>query len=106
MAAEALHGGFYLIDKTKSRVTKLLILCINIFFFFVAMFTGSRTAFIMLVAGVLLYFYIKRPTKILRNVILTGLLFGVILYLMVNVEGIYNVLGARFKGLLALITCE
>ena len=104
MATEGAFAGFYLIDKSKSKLMKLVILAVNLFFCFVTMYTGSRTAFAMLVAGILLYLYIKKPTKILRNIILTIVLLYVIYYLIMNVEGIYNVLGTRIKSLLALIT--
>ena len=106
MAGEGVLAAFYLFDKSRGTVRKIFFLASIVFLSVIVMFTGSRTAFVMLLAGIVLYFYIKFPTKIFRNIIITLILLYAALYMMMNVESIYNVLGSRFEGLFALFSGE
>ena len=102
MAAEGALAGFYMLGKSKDRLFKLLLLAAIAFLSIMTVYTGSRTAFVVLVGGFILYICIKNPTKLARNLLIAALLLFGAFYLMMNVESLYNVLGSRFEGLFAL----
>ena len=106
MAVEGALIGIYLLFEKRTISKAIFFASTIVLFTFVTVNTGSRTAFVMLLAGVILYVYIKHPTKIMRNIIITLLLLYVAFYIIMNVESIYNVLGSRFEGLFALISGE
>ena len=70
----------------------------------VTMYTGSRTAFVALIASGILYFWFRHPTKMVRNILVTALIVVVAFYLIMNIPAFYNVLGSRFEGLFALFS--
>jgi len=106
MAAQGALIGIYLFSQYKSKLTKIILLAGVISLSIMTMYTGSRTAFIVLVVGAVLYFWIRHPTKLFRNIIITLLVVCIAFYLIMNVEVFYNVLGSRFEGLFALFGGE
>ena len=51
-----------------------------------------------------MYFWLNHPTKMVRNIIVTALILYVVMYIVMNVEGFYKVLGSRLEGLFALFS--
>lgn len=106
MAAQGAFIGCYLFGQSKNKLSKIMYLCGMFGFSFLTFYTGSRTAFIMLVASFVMYFWLCNPTKIVRNAIITAVVLGGVLYLVMNVQSLYNVLGSRLEGLFSLFTGE
>ncbi len=106
MMAQGVLFGCYLFKKTKNKLGKVLILLCVVALAFLTIYTGSRTAFIMLVAELILLFWLSHPTRMISNIIITGLVLVGALYLVMNVESFYTVLGSRLEGLFALFTGE
>ena len=106
MTAQGVLTGCYLLKKTNNKLGKILILVCMIALAILTMYTGSRTAFIMLVAELILFFWLSYPKRMVRNILVTALLIVGSLYLVMSVESFYNVLGSRLEGLFALFTGE
>lgn len=106
MTAQGALFGFYLMGTTKIKLEKLFYLIGFLTLSVVTMYTGSRTAFIMLVMELILYFCLCKPQKMVRNVIIAAGILALAAYLVMNVESFYEVLGKRLEGLFALFTGE
>ena len=104
MMTEGAVIGIYLIGQHKSKYIKLLCTIGVLMLAVVTMYTGSRTAFVALIASGILYFWFRHPTKMVRNILVTALIVVVAFYLIMNIPAFYNVLGSRFEGLFALFS--
>lgn len=96
--------GVYLLGQYKDVINRILLVSGITALVALTMYTGSRTAFVLLVCGIVLYFWLKKPSKLLRNIFITAVLIYIAFYLIMNVEAFYNVLGSRFEGLFALFS--
>lgn len=103
MTAQGALIGCYLSNTTKRKLEKLLYFIFLFLLSILTIYTGSRTAFIVLVAELILYFCLCKPTKMIRNVLISVLILVSALYLVMNVESFYEVLGTRLEGLFALL---
>ncbi len=106
MTTQGALMGVYLFSQSKKKAVKIIYLLCSLALGAVTMYTGSRTAFIMLVAGLVIFFWLSYPTKIVRNIIITAVVLMGGFYLIMNVESFYKVLGSRFEGLFALFSGE
>jgi len=106
MMAQGALIGWYLFPKINGKLQKCIYLGGVLLFAFLTVYTGSRTAFIVLVAELLLYYTLSHPTKLVRNIFLSVVAVVAAFYLVMNVEGLYNVLGSRLEGLIALFSGE
>lgn len=106
MMAQGVLIGCYLFKQAQQKLKKIVLLIFAILLAILTMYTGSRTAFIMLAAELILFFWLSHPTKMMRNIIVTVLVLGGALYLAMNVESFYNVLGSRLEGLFAFFGGE
>ena len=106
MAMEGALIAYYLLGQTKRKLEKLVYLISILFLGFLTIITGSRTAFIVLIASFVIYFWGSNPKKLIRNVFITFALLIVMLLLIMSVESFYNVLGSRLEGLLAMFKGE
>lgn len=71
----------------------------------IALFTGSRKAFMMIFMGVFLYFAARDAgMKTFRNICLGILISGIVLYIVFNNELIYKVLGYRIEAAIVQAT--
>jgi len=104
MAAQGVLIGCYLFGRSNRNAGKLFYLVCNILLGFLTLYTGSRTAFIMLVLELILYYCLRHPSKMLRNIIISVFVLIGALYLVMTVESFYNVLGSRLEGLFALFS--
>ena len=106
MMAQGALIGCYLMQKSRSRFSKFFYLISAVALSLLAVYTGSRTAFIMMVAGFILYYSFTHPTKLIRNIAIFagGILLA--LYLVMEIDAFYAVLGYRLEGLWALFTGE
>lgn len=106
MTAQGFLIGYYLFKTTKNKHDKCFLFLCVIVFTVMTLYTGSRTAFIMLLAELVLYYWLSHPTKVVRNVMVSALVLIGAFYLVINVEVFYNVLGSRLEGLFALFGGE
>lgn len=65
-------------------------------------YTASRKAFLMVILGISFFYYLKHPTKKIRNllVIIISIYIGYIL--LMSIDALYNTIGWRIEGALAL----
>ena len=94
--------GCYLLRRTSRKSSKYFYLAAIAALSLLVVYTGSRTAFIMLVAEMLIYFWLSYPTKLMRNIVFSMFVIGAVYYLVMNVESFYRVLGVRLESLFAL----
>ena len=104
MASQGAFIAYYLFGRSKSQFKKLLYVFVMLGLCFLTIYTGSRTAFIVLVLSFVIYLWMCKPTKIVRNLIVTLLLLCGSLYLVMNIESLYKVLGMRLEGLFSLFS--
>lgn len=97
-------AGLYLLEENDNKIQKLVIGLMSAIFVFVSLFTGSRKALLIIFLGVLIYFMVRAPRKILKNIVIV-LILAVILYnAILKIEPLYNVIGWRMEGLFAAVT--
>ncbi len=106
MAVQGALMAFYLLGEVKNKAEKFFCAISVVFLSFLTVYTGSRTAFIMFLAGLILFFWLKQPKKIMRNVFVTLIVLIVVFYLIMSVESLYKVLGSRIEGLIAMFKGE
>lgn len=104
MMAQGAIIGWYLLGQAKKAFSKLVLLLCVVFFAVLTMYTGSRTAFIMLIAEFVIYICLKSPIKIVRNMLIVAAMLVLAFYVVMNVESFYKVLGVRLEGLISLFT--
>ena len=96
----------YFFDSDK-RVFKRFILLVGAVLALVLLyFTASRKALLITVFGFAMYFYFKHPNKRFRNLLI--ILFGIYMafQLSMNIPVLYDAVGWRIEGMLALVTGE
>lgn len=92
----------YFLSNNK-RILRHIFLIISLIFPFVLLYyTASRKAILMTILGVSLFYYLKYPNKKIRNIIVISLGIYIVFELMINNEALYNTIGWRMKGALAL----
>jgi len=94
----------YLMERQKSKIYKFLCVMLILFLVFVSFVTGSRKAFLMVIAGLSAFLILSANKKIkwLVFLIICGVSVGV--YSLVMSEPyLYSVLGRRLEGLMASI---
>lgn len=106
MTGQGVLIGYYLLRKATGKIEKILYLACIVALSALTIYTGSRTAFIMLIGELVIYFWLTHPTKVVRNVIVTGIVLIGAFYLVMKVESFYNVLGSRLEGLFAMFGGE
>ena len=104
MMAQGALIGCYLLHKCQTLRSKIVYLVSVVAFSLLTVYTGSRTAFIVLVVELVLYFWMRYPTKIMRNIVILLIAFFVAVILIMNVEGFYNVLGSRLEDLFEVLS--
>ena len=103
MTAQGVLIGYYLSNMTKRKLEKLLYIISCFLLSVLTIYTGSRTAFLVLVVELILYFCLCKPSKIIRNAFISILILICAVYLVMNVDSFYEVLGTRLEGLFALL---
>lgn len=92
----------YFLSNNK-RILRHIFLIISLIFPFVLLYyTASRKAILMTILGISLFYYLKYPNKKIRNIIVISLGIYIVFELMINNEALYNTIGWRMKGALAL----
>lgn len=88
-------------NNTKAIKRIVMLICMTIAIVLIY-YTASRKALLMVVLGISLFYYLKHPTKKIRNmlVIIGGIYIAYMLFM--NVEFLYNAIGWRVEGALAL----
>ena len=98
--------GAYLIGKTRNKTEKLFYIVSAIGLIFLTLYTGSRTAFLVLVVEYTLYFCLINPAKMFRRLLISAGIVAIVFVLVMRIEVFYNVLGSRIEGLFALWSGE
>lgn len=96
----------YLIGRSKHIAEKILYIISVLGLSFLTLYTGSRTAFLVLLIELMLYLCLVNPAKTATKILVAFGVVVVVFILVMNVEPLYNVLGSRIEGLLNLWTGE
>ena len=96
----------YFFDSDRRLGMRFLLLGGAVLALVLLYFTASRKALLMAVFGIALYYYFKHPNKRFRNLLI--ILFGIYaaFQLVMNVPELYEAIGWRIEGMLALVTGE
>ena len=106
MAAHGALIGSYLIKKTNSKLAKTFYILSIAGLSLLTLYTGSRTAFIVLIGGICLFVFTSRPSKLVRNALICAFVISVLFYIVMKTESFYAVLGSRLEGLFNLFSNE
>lgn len=68
--------------------------------------TGSRTGFVIVAIGIYVVVCFHNPRKVIPYSVLALILVGLLLYLVLNVDVLYNVIGYRINNVLLLLQGE
>lgn len=93
----------YFLNNNKKIIQRIVILMSMSIAFVLVYFTASRKAFLMVVVGISLFYYLKHPTKKIRNLIVITLGIYIVYMLLMNNTVLYNSIGWRIEGILALL---
>ena len=106
LAANGAIIACYLFGRVKHKAEKALYVISVIALSFLTLYTGSRTAFLVLLIEVVLYLCLVNPSKTAAKILVAFVAIIIVFILVMNVEPLYNVLGSRIEGLLNLWTGE
>ncbi len=101
MTASGALFSVYLFGREKNKIIKILIAISIVFLSILTIYTGSRTAFIVLFASFILYYWVKHPEHLVMNMVITLFVVALLIFLIMNVEAFYNTVGQRFEGFFA-----
>ena len=93
----------YFLNNNTKIIQRIVILMSMSIAFVLVYFTASRKAFLMVVVGISLFYYLKHPTKKIRNLIVITLGIYIVYMLLMNNTVLYNSIGWRIEGILALL---
>ncbi len=92
----------YFIDNNTKNIQRLLLLLSIVPAGVLIYYTASRKAFLMVALGISLFYYLKHPTKKIRNLLIIIVGIYIAYMLLMNNEALYNAIGWRIEGVLAL----
>ena len=91
--------SLYFLTKQRKLFEKIIYIASAVFFVFVALFTGSRKALLMIMALLVIFYWLKaKKHRILIFILACGVAVA-LYYLVMTVEPLYNVLGSRMEEL-------
>lgn len=94
----------YLRDVTRKKFFKIgAVIAILISFYFIVM-TGSRKGIIMSSLAIVLYYILKTPKRTIKNILMSIFILCFIYILIMKNSILYEIIGWRIEGMLALIT--
>lgn len=94
----------YLRDVTRKKFFKIgAVIAILISFYFIVM-TGSRKGIIMSSLTIVLYYILKTPKRTIKNILMSIFILCFIYILIMKNSILYEIIGWRIEGMLALIT--
>lgn len=93
----------YFIDNNSKNIWRLFLLLSLVPAGVLVYYTASRKAFLMVVLGISLFYYLKHPTKKIRNLLVIVVGIYIAYMLLVNNDALYNAIGWRIEGALALL---
>ena len=94
--------ALYFWDNNKKIIQRMVMVISMSIAFILVYFTASRKAFLMVVIGISLFYYLKHPTKKIRNLIVIFIGIYIVYMLLMNNTTLYNTIGWRIEGALAL----
>lgn len=92
----------HFINNNTKRILHIFLMFLTIPAFILVYYTASRKAFLMIVFGISLFYYLKHPTKKIRNLLVIIISVYIGYMLLMNVDALYNAIGWRIEGALAL----
>lgn len=96
--------ALYFLDTDKSFWKRLLLLLASALSIMLLYYTASRKSFLIVIAGVSMYYYMRHPNKRVRNIIMIALGIYIVYIAIMNVPELYNSIGWRLEGMTALAT--
>lgn len=93
----------YFIGNNTKRIQRLFLLISIALASVLVYYTASRKAILMVALGISLFYYLKHPTKKIRNLLVIMVGIYISYMLLMNVDALYNAIGWRIEGALALL---
>ncbi len=93
--------SLYFLLKTK-KIQRVFNIAVMSLFIYIILYTGSRTALIMMLFGIMVYITLRYPKKMLRNIFVSIVILAAVYYLIMNVESLYNIIGVRIESAISL----
>ena len=94
---------YFIFDEKKWRLLNILVIPVACYIVYV---TASRKAFMILILGVCGYIMLRKPKKLIRNLCIVTIFAALVLYAVIEVPVLYEAIGWRIEGMLALATGE
>lgn len=96
--------ALFFLDTDKRWPVRLMLIAACALALVLLYFTASREAVLIVVLGCSMYYYLKHPNKRVRNllVIIAGVYIAYMLAM--NVPALYNSIGWRIEGAIAVVT--
>ena len=90
--------SFHLFQETKSKKDLFLALLFLAFSFL----CGSKKALLIALVGITLLIILKskNPVQIVKRLVLSIIVIGIMIYIIMNIEPLYNVLGMRIEKMI------
>ena len=92
----------YFLDNNTKIIQRIIMLISMSIAVVLVYYTASRKAFLMVVLGISLFYYLKHPTKKIRNLIIIFMGVYIGYMLLMNNTVLYTASGGRIEGALAL----
>jgi len=104
MTAFGILIALYFLKVRKSVPNRLLMLVAILLLAYLLIITASRKAVLMLVIGFCANLLLQNPRKIVRNVLLIPLILCLSYMAVMNIPGLYDLIGWRIDGIIAAVT--
>lgn len=92
----------YFIDNSTKKMQRLFLVISTVPAVVLVYYTASRKAFLMVALGISLFYYLKHPTKKIRNLLVIIVGIYIAYMLIMNIDALYNAIGWRIEGALAM----
>lgn len=102
--AAACALGFLFTTYLYHETHKLKCILYDCIFIFCILATGVRKSFIVVIIGMIVIFLLKKPKKVLKNILLIFLIGITTYYLLMRIPLFYTMIGSRMEGLFELFS--
>lgn len=96
--------ALYFLDTDKRRAVRFMLIAASGLALVLLYFTASRKAVLIVMLGFSMYYYLKHPNKRVRNLLVITAGVYIAYLLVMNVPALYNSIGWRIEGAIAIVT--
>ena len=96
--------ALYFLDTDKRWAVRFMLIAASGLALVLLYFTASRKAVLIVMLGFSMYYYLKHPNKRVRNLLVITAGVYIAYLLVMNVPALYNSIGWRIEGAIAIVT--